>query len=103
MSFVDSCPSTEMRSKLRCTQTDSSSSAVSALSTASVCTKQSIVAKLGWIIPAPLHCAVRRTVPAGQVDGERRALLEQVGRHDRPLQVAGAVRRAARRAPRRGP
>ena len=35
----------------------------SALSTASVCTKQSIVAKRGEIIPAPLHCAERRTSP----------------------------------------
>ena len=65
VSFVDSCPSTEMRSKERLTQTPSSSSAVSGASAASVCTKQSIVAKAGSIIPAPLACALRRTVPDG--------------------------------------
>ena len=65
VSFVESCPSTEIRSKLRFTHTPSSRSAVSGVSCASVCTKQSIVAKLGWIIPAPFACAVSRTVPEG--------------------------------------
>ena len=63
VSLVESCPSTEMRSKERFTHTPSSRSAVSADSAASVCTKHSIVAKAGEIIPAPLACAHRRTVP----------------------------------------
>ena len=66
MSLVESWPSTEMRSNERFTHTPSSRSAVSAASAASVCTKHSIVAKAGEIIPAPLACALRRTVPAGQ-------------------------------------
>ena len=65
VSFVESCPSTEQRSNERLTHTPSSRSAVSGSSTASVCTKQSIVAKCGEIMPAPLHCAVRRTAPDG--------------------------------------
>ena len=65
VSFVDSWPSTEMRSNERLTQTPSSSSAVSGASAASVCTKQSIVAKAGSIMPAPLACALSRTVPEG--------------------------------------
>ncbi len=65
MSFVDSWPSTEMRSNERLTVTPSSRSAVSGSSAASVCTKHSIVAKLGEIMPAPLHCALRRTSPLG--------------------------------------
>ena len=65
MSLVESCPSTEMRSKERLTQTPSSRSAVSGASAASVWTKQSIVANAGEIIPAPFACAVRRTVPLG--------------------------------------
>ena len=66
MSFVESCPSTDARSKLRFTQTPRSRSAVSAASAASVCRKQSIVAKPGEIMPAPLHCALSRTMPAGR-------------------------------------
>ena len=65
MSLVESWPSTEMRSNERLTQTPSSRSAVSGSSAASVWTKQSIVAKLGWIIPAPLAWALIRTVPDG--------------------------------------
>ena len=63
MSLVESWPSTEMRSNERLTHTPSSRSAVSAASAASVCTKHSIVAKAGEIMPAPLACAHRRTVP----------------------------------------
>ncbi len=65
MSLVESWPSTEARSNERLTHTPSSRSAVSGSRAASVCTKQSIVAKFGEIIPAPLHCALRRTVPDG--------------------------------------
>ena len=57
VSLVESWPSTEMRSNERLTQTPSSRSAVSADDAASVCTKHSIVAKAGWIMPAPLACA----------------------------------------------
>ena len=67
MSLVESWPSTEMRSNERFTHTPSSRSAVSGASPASVWTKHSIVAKLGEIIPAPLACAVMRTVPLGSV------------------------------------
>ena len=91
VSFVESWPSTEMRSNERLTQTPSSRSAVSARSAASVCTKQSIVAKLGWIIPAPLACAVSRTVPPGSVDVERDVLVERVGRPDRARRSPRAV------------
>ena len=65
MSLVDSCPSTEMRPKLRWTVTPSSRSAVADSSAASVSTKHSSVAKRGEIIPAPLACAQSRTVPEG--------------------------------------
>ena len=65
VSFVDICPSTEARSNERLRHTPSSSSAVSADSAASVSTKQSIVAKCGEIMPAPLHCALTRTAPDG--------------------------------------
>ena len=65
VSLVESCPSTETRSNERATQTPSSRSAVSSASAASVWTKQSIVANAGEIIPAPLACAVSRTVPEG--------------------------------------
>ena len=74
MSFVESWPSTEMRSNERLTQTPSSRSAVSGCRAASVCTKHSIVAKPGWIIPAPLACAVSRTVPDGSCDLEHARL-----------------------------
>ena len=63
VSLVDSCPSTEMRSKERFTHTPVSSSIVSGASSASVCTKQNIVAKRGWIMLAPLAWADRRTGP----------------------------------------
>src|SRR5919204_2063043 len=66
VSLVDSCPSTEMRSNERLTHTPSRRSAVSADSSASVCTKHSSVANDGWIMPAPLACAQRRTVPPGR-------------------------------------
>ena len=100
MSLVESWPSTDARSNERFTHTPSSSSAVSGASAASVCTKQSIVAKFGEIIPAPLHCALRRTVPDGSCDLEVRALLEAVGRLDRLLEgaVAAGARAAARAA-----
>src|SRR3954447_17843002 len=65
VSLVESCPSTDTRSNERATHTPSSRSAVSADSLASVWTKQSIVANDGEIIPAPLACAVSRTVPDG--------------------------------------
>src|ERR687891_2219562 len=63
VSLVESWPSTEMRSKERFTQTPVSRSRVSCRRAASVCTKQNIVAKRGWIIPAPFACAARRTRP----------------------------------------
>ena len=55
--------STEMRSKERLTHTPVSRSSVSAVTSASVWTKQNIVAKRGWIIrrPSPVQ---RRTRPA---------------------------------------
>ena len=65
VSFVESWPSTVMRSNERFTQTPSSRSAVSGASAASVCTKHSIVAKFGCIIPAPLAWALMRTAPDG--------------------------------------
>ena len=65
MSLVESWPSTLTRSNDRATVTPSSRSAVSADRTASVWMKQSIVANAGEIIPAPLACAVSRTVPDG--------------------------------------
>ena len=100
VSFVDSWPSTEMRSNERLTQTPSSSSAVSGASAASVCTKQSIVANAGSIIPAPLHWPLSRTRAGRQLHLERRALGERVGRHDRLAEGrvgAGIQRRGGRR------
>ncbi len=91
MSLVDSCPSTLTRSKERATHAPSSSSAVCGASRASVCTKHSIVAKRGEIMPAPLHWAHRRTLPGGQLDLEVGALLETVGRLDRALEVDVAL------------
>ena len=52
-------------------------------SAASVCTKQSIVAKRGEIMPAPLHCADRRTLPDGSVTSSVGVLVERVGGPDR--------------------
>ena len=63
VSLVESWPSTLTRSNERLTVTPSSRSAVALDRTASVWTKHSIVAKLGWIIPAPLHWAEMVTVP----------------------------------------
>ncbi len=74
VSFVESWPSTEMRSNERLTQTPSSRSAVCGSSAASVCTKQSIVANAGEIIPAPLAWALSRTLPDGSRPRARRCL-----------------------------
>ena len=63
MSLVESWPSTEMRSKERLTHTAVSRSRVSASTSASVCTKQNMVAKRGSIMPAPFAWADTRTVP----------------------------------------
>ena len=66
MSLVESCPSTRhaiegaLRRRRRAAGRRSRRS-----SAASVWTKQSIVANAGEIIPAPLACAVSRTVPDG--------------------------------------
>ena len=103
VSLVDSWPSTEMRSNERLTHTPSSRSAVSGASAASVCTKHSIVAKRGEIIPAPLAWAARRTRAARQLDLERRALLERVGGHDRLGERLVAVGTAAAPRGRRQP
>ena len=92
VSLVDSWPSTETRSKDRFRQTPSSRSAVSGASAASVWTKQSIVAKRGEIMPAPLHWALRpTTAPDGRRDLQAGALLGCVGRLDRQLKVPGAL------------
>ena len=91
MSLVESCPSTEMRSNERLTQTPSSRSAVSASSAASVSTKHSIVANAGEIMPAPLACAHSRTVPDGSCDLERGVLGERVGGADRRAEGGVAV------------
>ena len=77
MSFVDSCPSTEIRSNDRRTQTPNSRSAVAVSSSASVSTKQSIVAKFGEIMPAPLHCAAIRTVPPASSTASSARLVER--------------------------
>src|SRR5918992_1194491 len=52
-----------MRSKERFTHTPVSRSRASCWSAASVWTKQNIVAKRGWIIPAPFAWAASRTLP----------------------------------------
>ena len=66
VSLVESCPSTETRSNERCdAHAEQQVGGLGASSTASVWTKQSIVANAGEIIPAPLACAVSRTVPDG--------------------------------------
>ena len=96
MSFVESCPSTEMRSNERFTHTPSSRSAVSGSSAASVCTKQSIVANAGEIIPAPFACALSRTVPDGSSTSSAAFFGERVGRADRLAERAVAVRARAR-------
>ena len=61
------------------------------LSAASVWTKHSIVAKFGWIIPAPLACALSRTAARRQRDVEREPLLERVGGRDRAPEGGVAV------------
>ena len=104
MSFVESWPSTLIRSNERLTQTPSSRSAVSACSTASVWTKQSIVAKPGWIIPAPLAWALIRTLPDGQRDVERSARFSNasvvaIARQRSPSPPGASSPRAARIAP----
>ena len=101
MSLVDSWPSTETRSKERLTHTPSSRSAVSALSSASVCTKHSIVAKRGEIMPAPLHWALSRTrarrtarPPGWRASRRRRSSGSRAGSRRRPRALSRA--RAAR-------
>ena len=85
MSLVESWPSTEMRSKERLTQTPSSRSAVSGSSAASVCTKQSIVANAGEIIPAPFACAL-------SADGARRAARPRATAASRTRRSCGSPR-----------
>ena len=65
MSLVLIWPSTVIRSKEAATAARRAASGSS--TTASVWTKQSIVAKFGWIIPAPLAWAERVTPPARSV------------------------------------
>ena len=96
MSLVESWPSTEMRSNERFTHTPSSRSAVSGASAASVCTKQSIVAKSGEIIPAPLAWALRRTVPLGSVT----STAARLGNRSVVRIASPKPRRRRRRAPR---
>ena len=103
MSFVDSWPSTVTRSKERLTHTPSSSSAVSGESSASVSTKHSIVAKRGEIMPAPLHWALRRTLPDGSSTSRLARFSKRVGRLDRALEGARRRSRRAARARRRMP
>ena len=115
----------DTRSNERSTHTPSSRSAVSADSAASVWTKQSIVANAGEIIPAPLACAVSRTVPDGsatststslanlsvvRIASEKSpcAVLAQLGARAGRCRGSPRRRRAARRSrrsrrPRPGP
>ena len=74
-----------------CTALPSSRSARPGASTASVCTKHSIVAKRGEIMPAPLHCARAPDLARGQRKLEVRVLGEGVCGLDRKLEVAGAI------------
>ena len=67
---------------------------------ASVATKPSIVAMLGWIMPAPLVMPVTVTVRPSIVDLARRGLGHRVGGHDR-LGRRGPVRPATGRPARR--
>ncbi len=65
-----------MRSNERLTVTPVSRSRVSWPTTASVSTKQSIVANFGEIIPAPFACAASRTVPPdGRATSRQAALM----------------------------
>ena len=81
VSLVESWPSTVMRSKERFTHTPVSRSTVSGCSSASVCTKQNIVAWRGEIIPAPLawadepHRAARAAPPPGRPAWAPRSLV----------------------------
>ena len=61
-------------------------------------TKHSIVAKCGEIIPAPLHCAFRRTRPRRQLHLEVGTLLEGVRRLDRRWNCASPSRLSSARA-----
>ena len=65
MSLVLIWPSTVIRSKEASIAARRAASGSS--TTASVCTKQSIVAMFGWIIPPPLAWAERVTPPARSV------------------------------------
>ena len=85
-----------MRSKERLTHTPVSRSRVSASSSASVCTKQNMVAKRGSIIPAPLAWADSRTVPAGQLHLQAGPLGAAVAGQDRLREGVGVL--AQRRA-----
>ena len=91
VSLVESWPSTVMRSNERLTHTPSSRSAVSGASAASVCTKQSIVAKFGCDHPGALGLRAEAHRPRRQLHLERGALLERVGGHDRLGEVGVAV------------
>ena len=91
VSLVDSWPSTLTRSNERLTVTPSSRSHSSALRRASVWMKHEQRREVGEIIPAPLACALRRTVPAGQFDIEAEVFIQHVSRSDRPGEVERAV------------
>ena len=95
VSLVDSWPSTVMRSKERFTHTPSSRSAVSRERSASVSTKHSIVAKRGEIMPAPLHCALTRTVPDGSSTSRQARFSDAVRRLDRRLEGSTSPSRAS--------
>ena len=102
MSLVDSCPSTLIRSNDRFTASPSSRSALWRSSAASVCTKHSIVAKRGEIIPAPFACAARvRCLPADRPSAPRACRSRRWCGSRRETGRVGAERRDQRRQRRR--
>ncbi len=74
--MVESWPSTVIRSKEPAQAARSAPSG--SASSASVCTKQSIVAKPGWIIPAPFACAETVTPSSRSVQLLRQRSVVQI-------------------------
>ena len=104
VSLVESCPSTEMRSNERLTQTPSSRSAVSGVSPASVCDEAQHRRERGRDHPGALRLGGEPHGAGRQRDLERRALGEAVGGADRLgeqlVAVGGRARLRAAAIPR---
>ena len=91
VSLVESCPSTEQRSKERLTHTPSSRSAVCGLQRRVGLHEAEHRGEVRRDHPRPLALGAKAHGPRGQLDLQVGALLERVGRLDRLLEVDVAL------------